>query len=54
MSLYYYQQFQVTCGGELAVLFVDTLITAELPYSEQTFGQLFSFYKAAHYISSFY
>ncbi|AQK90400.1 hypothetical protein ZEAMMB73_Zm00001d008662 [Zea mays] len=28
---------QVTCGGELAVLFVDTLITGELPYSEQIF-----------------
>jgi hypothetical protein len=45
MSLHYYQQFQVTCGGELAVLFVDTLITGELPYSEQIFGQFFSFIK---------
>jgi len=43
---------QVTCGGELAVLFVDTLVTGELPYNEETFGQFFSF-KAVQDISSF-
>jgi hypothetical protein len=47
MSLYYYQQFQVTCGGELAVLFVETLITGEFPYSEQIFGQ-FSYFIKQH------
>lgn len=31
--------FQVTCGGELAIMFVDTLVKAALPYNEETFGQ---------------
>ncbi|KAL5653975.1 hypothetical protein ACJX0J_033294, partial [Zea mays] len=37
---------QVTCGGELAVLFVDTLITGELPYSEQIFDRIRKMYEA--------
>ncbi|CAD6232824.1 unnamed protein product [Miscanthus lutarioriparius] len=37
---------QVTCGGELAVLFVDTLITGELAYSEQIFDRIRKIYEA--------
>nr|QXR02100.1 guided entry of tail-anchored proteins 4 [Saccharum hybrid cultivar] len=36
----------VTCGGELAVLFVDTLITGELAYSEQIFDRIRKIYEA--------
>ncbi|ONM29860.1 hypothetical protein ZEAMMB73_Zm00001d039740 [Zea mays] len=37
---------QVTCGGELAVLFVDILITGEFPYSEQFFDRIRKIYEA--------
>ncbi|PRQ52241.1 hypothetical protein RchiOBHm_Chr2g0153331 [Rosa chinensis] len=31
---------QVTCGAELAALFVDTLVKARCPYDDETLGQL--------------
>lgn len=34
---------QITCGAELAVLFVETLIKGKYSYSEETLGSV-SFY----------
>ncbi|KAL6847980.1 hypothetical protein ACP4OV_022108 [Aristida adscensionis] len=42
---------QVTCGAELAVLFVDTLVNGALPYNEQTFGRIRKMYDAFPRIS---
>lgn len=33
-------RFQVTCGSELAVLFVETLVKAKIPYDDDSLGQL--------------
>ena len=30
--------FQVTCGGELAVLFVETLVKGKVPYDDNSLG----------------
>ncbi|GAB2235462.1 hypothetical protein Drorol1_Dr00025887 [Drosera rotundifolia] len=37
---------QVTCGAELAVLFVETLVKGKVPYSEETLGHLRKIYEA--------
>ena len=31
--------FQITCGSELAVLFVDTLVKGKVPYDDNTLGE---------------
>lgn len=33
------ETFQVTCGAELAVLFVETLVKGKIPYDDETLGQ---------------
>lgn len=33
------KKFQITCGAELAVLFVETLVKAKIPYDDETLGQ---------------
>ncbi|KAF2948566.1 hypothetical protein DAI22_01g045200 [Oryza sativa Japonica Group] len=42
---------QVTCGGELAIMFVDTLVKAALPYNEETFDRIRKMYDAFPRIS---
>uniref|UniRef100_A0A0D9UX44 Golgi to ER traffic protein 4 homolog n=1 Tax=Leersia perrieri TaxID=77586 RepID=A0A0D9UX44_9ORYZ len=42
---------QVTCGGELAVMFVDTLVKGALPYYEETFDRIRKIYDAFPRIS---
>ncbi|KAM3347189.1 hypothetical protein ACQJBY_021262 [Aegilops geniculata] len=37
---------QVTCGAELAVLFVDTLVKGQFPYNEETFDRVRKIYEA--------
>ncbi|KAI9124630.1 hypothetical protein K1719_004552 [Acacia pycnantha] len=37
---------QVTCGGELALLFVETLVKAKIPYNNETLDRLENIYKA--------
>ena len=32
---------QVTCGAELAMMFVDTLVKGKLPYSDDILGKFF-------------
>lgn len=34
---------QVTCGTELAVMFVDTLVKGKIPYDDDTLGQFHPF-----------
>jgi hypothetical protein len=31
-------QFQVTCGSELAVIYVETLVKAKVPYDDDVLG----------------
>ncbi|XP_072980051.1 protein GET4 [Typha angustifolia] len=42
---------QVTCGGELAVLFVDTLVKGKFPYGKETLDRLSKLYEAFPKIS---
>ncbi|TVU21713.1 hypothetical protein EJB05_31367 [Eragrostis curvula] len=42
---------QVTCGAELAVMFVDTLIKGGLPYNEENFDRIRRMYEAFPRIS---
>lgn len=44
---------QVTCGAELAVLYVETLIKGNYPYSNETLGLSFSFIALYNMIASF-
>uniref|UniRef100_A0A3B6EBN3 Golgi to ER traffic protein 4 homolog n=1 Tax=Triticum aestivum TaxID=4565 RepID=A0A3B6EBN3_WHEAT len=37
---------QITCGAELAVLFVDTLVKGQCPYNEETFDRVRKIYEA--------
>lgn len=46
---------QVTCGAELAVLFVDTLVKGKFPICEENLGRIiiffYVFYGRIRYIS---
>lgn len=43
---------QVTCGAELAVLYVETLIKGSYPYNNETLGLSFSFTALYNMIAS--
>lgn len=40
LLMYTYKHFQVTCGAELGVLFVDILVKGKFPCDDETIGQL--------------
>ena len=39
LDILHLQYFQVTCGAELAILFVETLVKGKFPYDDNTLGQ---------------
>lgn len=41
LTYHIYNYFQVTCGAELAVLFVEALVKGKFPYDDDTVGQFF-------------
>ncbi|CAN1257947.1 Protein GET4 [Linum perenne] len=46
------QHNQVTCGSELAVMFVDTLVKGKVPYDENTLGEEDDVYQLAETLAA--
>lgn len=45
---------KVTCGAELALLFVETLVKGKIPYDDGTLGAFLSFLLPFNYLSVVY